>query len=380
MKYFILLFFFTLIFSCKEKEKEDAHRHHQMHDQKVYTCPMHPEIIRNQPGKCPICGMELIEKKETGISEDDSLLNVLLKPTNEFVIGKIKTTRSKEMEFENSIEVTGKISYDPNSIHTISARVSGRIEKLYVKYEFQPVYVGQKLMDIYSKDLLNDQENLLFLMKNDSENSSMIAATEKKLLLQGLNTDQIEWIKKNRSTINFVSIYSPYSGHLHSREINETKNDASNNMSMPNPANSTRLLLSEGEYVEKGQNIFTVYGTDKIWVLIDLLNESGNSVQKGMPVSFWINGFENKIHADNIDFIEPILEEGQKSFVARIYLDNPQKQFKIGMLVSAKIELGKRIANFIPATAIVHLGQNEMVFVKEGKYFRSKQESQMTVL
>jgi len=98
-----------------------------------YTCPMHPEIIRDKPGKCPICGMDLVKKETGGERSSDVELETLLKPTNEFVISAIPVTTIEKREEQKEIEALGKIAYDTRQVGSISSRVAGRIEKLYIR-------------------------------------------------------------------------------------------------------------------------------------------------------------------------------------------------------------------------------------------------------
>ena len=143
-----LLFILTLlvlivIVGCNNKK--DPHAAHNAEAAKeFYTCPMHPEIIRDKPGKCPICGMKLV-KKERGREKKQKheQLEALLKPTNEFVISSIPVTTIQKKEEQIEIEALGNIAYDTRQVGSISSRVAGRIEKLYVRYRYQKISKGQ---------------------------------------------------------------------------------------------------------------------------------------------------------------------------------------------------------------------------------------------
>jgi len=109
------------------------------HQKEIYTCPMHPEIIRDKPGSCPICGMTLVKKvMESKAVEDNSIEN-LLKPTDNFIVGNYKTTTPKDTTLITEINLPGIVAYDPNAAVNIAARMNGRIEKMYVNYKFQRV-------------------------------------------------------------------------------------------------------------------------------------------------------------------------------------------------------------------------------------------------
>ena len=348
--------------SCNNNEEHNGHK-------KIYTCPMHPQIIRNEPGQCPICGMKLVKKQGEGQSITDSTISLLLKPTNEYVFSQIKTISPEQKEFPLEIDATGIINYDTRGINTVSARVSGWIEKLYVKYQFQPITKGQKLMDIYSKELLTEQENLLFLLKNDTKNTALIGAAEKRLLLQGFNKEQIEHLKQSKKAIYSLSIYSPYSGHLHDLNgISVVSSSMDNNM---NEKLTTELIIKEGMYVRAGQNIFNIYNTEKVWAILDIYNESIELLETGQPLKISVKGNPQYEIEGEINFIEPVFNENRKTTSVRVYLDNSKQNLKIGQLLKAKVNAGTKKGFFIPSTAVVYLGNGEVVFIKENNILRS---------
>lgn len=362
-----ILFLAVLFMACSNETVQETQTDHKQHPEKTYTCPMHPEIIRNEPGKCPICGMILIEKKEKNEAIDTNDISFLLRPVNEFVIADVKTISPKQMEFPLTIEANGRINYDTREIYSVSSRVSGWIETLFVKFQFQPVFKGQKLFDIYSKELVTEQENLLYVLQNDSTNLSLISAAEKRLSLLGLTTIQINEIKNNGKIFKQITVFSPVSGHLHELTATDNKNGVSMNMtSQP----QTNLLTKEGSFIEKGQSVFSIYGTDKVWAVINIPNEYQEITKPGMEVIIRIDN-KNEIRG-KINFIEPVLDQQQKTVSIRIYLSNNDKKLSIGMIISATIDAGKATGLFVPASSVVHSGKSEMVFIKEDGIFRSK--------
>ncbi len=371
----ILLFLIAaLILSCNNgKESDNGHKNHSNHqEQKVYTCPMHPQIIQDKPGQCPICGMELVEKISDGQKENNNALELLLKPTNKYVISQVNTITAIEKELPIKFSAAGYITYDTRQMNTVSARVSGRIEKLYVKYRYQPVGEGQKLMDVYSKELETEQQNLLFLLKNDSENSSLIKASEQKLSLLGLTTEQINQVKTSGKIYYSVTIYSPYTGHLH--DIIQTDNSMKGESGMEGDMAAPtlqELQIKEGMYITKGQTIFNIYDTRKIWALLNIYPDSQSSIKKGQKVNLKIDGLDREVEA-TINFIEPVIRSDQKSITVRAYLNNPSNEIKIGAIVKIRFDEEKQKGVFIPSKAIVSLGLNSVVFVKEDGLFKTK--------
>src|SRR5687767_3284996 len=148
----------------------------------TYTCPMHPTVVSDRPSTCPVCGMDLVRKARSGeeveITED---LAKVLKSPNEIVIASIKTIKAEYKSVPSSVEAQGLVTYDTRNIFTIPSRVGGRLEKIYLKYEFQPVSKGQKIAEIYSPELITAQRELLFLVENDAENKSLLDGAKNKL-------------------------------------------------------------------------------------------------------------------------------------------------------------------------------------------------------
>jgi membrane fusion protein, copper/silver efflux system len=332
---------------------------------KKYTCPMHPEIIQDKPGICPKCKMDLVEMKEDENKSSETELDILLKPTNKYVISQVKTVTMKRQTLSGTIQVTGKINYDTREISTISSKVTGRIEKLYVKYLYQPVNKGQKLMDIYSKELLTEQENFIYLLKNDPDNNTLIKTAEDRLILQGLTFDQVKKIKIEKKAIEYISVYSSYSGHLHDLIGNK-----SSEMSSMNQQPQKELLIREGMYVQKGQAVFNIYNTDKLWVLLNVYSENQGSIAKGQKVNLYVDGKELNGNF-KIDFIEPEINPNQNTVTARVYLSNLNGAIKVGSNVKGAINTSEKAGYYIPASSVVDLGSNHVVFLKENNLFRA---------
>lgn len=332
---------------------------------KVYTCPMHPEIIRDQPGACPICGMDLVEKQTEGASIQDTSLQFLLKPTNQFVVSKIKTVGLAQKDVPIQIKASGTITYDTRLGNNISSRVAGRIEKLYVKYRFQPVNKGDKLMDIYSKELVTEQHNYIYLLKNDPDNTSIITASETKLELLGFTKEQIQNLRTSRKVQQAVTVYSPYSGHLHDQQPVQ----ANDNMNVQQMTQQ-QLTIHEGMYVLKGQSVFNIYSTDKAWAIINVSAERQSILKKDLPVKLFVDGVKDTING-KVDFVEPSMRSEQKSVTARIYLDNKDSRLKIGAIVQAVIQSENEKGKFLPSTAVVNLGTKNVVFVMREKLFEA---------
>ena len=334
---------------------------HDTHTAVEYTCPMHPEIIRDKPGTCPICGMELVKKETGGTKSADAELEALLKPTNEFVVSAIPVTTIQKKEEQIEIQALGNIAYDTRQVGSISARVAGRIEKLYVRYRFQKINRGQRIMDIYSPELLTAQQNLLFLIKNDPDNTTFIQAAKDKLLLLGVSNEQLQQVIKTQKPSFTIAVYSNYSGHMH-----EAENSSSMNASLDEMKDisliTEELSLKEGMYVQKGQSVFTVYNPDRAWALLNIYGENQDIVKKGNIVRIVPETAIGNDFRATIDFIEPFYRKENKTLTARVYFNNSSLKIPIGSQVKATIFGNTKDAYWLPNDAVLSLGLDKVVF------------------
>lgn len=301
-------------------------------------------------------------------------LETLLKPTNEFVISGIPVTAIKKEEVISETNAIGTIEYDTKMIGNISARINGRIEKLYVRYKYQFIKKGQKIMDIYSPEMLTAQENLLFIIKNDAGNSSLIQAAKQKLLLLGMSAEQVQKILQTGMPILSVSLYSNYTGHLHNAgESSSAMNPQTSSSSMDAINPSTELLnFKEGMHIQKGQTVFTIYNPSRAWALLNIYSDDQSSIQKGQLVKITPETAPAYAFQGHIDFIEPFYKEGSRTTLARVYFDNSSMRLPVGSQVRGLIFNNSTTGNWLPKEAVTSLGIDRIVFIKVADGFKPR--------
>ena len=357
----------TILVSCNENKKKETET---AKVKELWTCSMHPEVIRDGPGTCPICGMDLIKKEEHAVAIKGIQIEELLQPTNQFVQSAIPVIGIENEQKNIPVDVLGMVTYDSRRINSISAKVSGRIERLYVHYRYQHIEKGERIMDIYSPELATAQQELLFLIKNDPENTGLIQAGKQKLLLLGMSEEQLSRVVHSGRPSATVTIYSPYNGHLHeagnSMPVNNSGETKTNVSTM-----AEELPIKEGMYVEKGQSIFQLFNTDNIWVLLNIFPESQEIVKIGDPVKIVPETSPTMSLNGKIDFIEPVFRPDSKTLTARVYLKNSMGMIPIGSQVKARIFTKKELTNWLPKDAVVSLGKDEIVFLKTSGGFQA---------
>ena len=289
----------------------------------LWTCAMHPQIKLPKPGKCPICGMDLIPLK-TGQDEMQGMRELSIS-TYAAKLMEIETAPVERKFVTAKIRMVGKVDYDETRVSDISAWVPGRLDRLFVDYTGVPVTKGDHMVYLYSPELLSAQEELLqaieavkklkrsdvSIMREMSEET--VTAAREKLRLWGLTSRQIADIEKSGKASNHVTIYSPSSGiviHKHAQE---------------------------GMYVQTGTKIYTIADLSQVWVQLDAYESDLMWLRYGQNVEFTAESYPGEVFKGTISFIDPILNEATRTVRVRVNVPNPEMKLKPGMFVRAVV-------------------------------------------
>ncbi|HEY1112817.1 MAG TPA: efflux RND transporter periplasmic adaptor subunit, partial [Chitinophagaceae bacterium] len=325
----------------------------------------------------------------------------LVKPVNEQVVANTPTISPESGTRIFSMEVQGSITYDTRRQTSIASRVSGRIERLLIKYNYQPVRQGQLIMEIYSPDLAAAQRELLFIYRNDP-NSQLLQKARQRLLLLGMQEAQIRQVLNTGNVLYRVPVYSNVSGYILEKgapnpapaitpSTNTTSaggdgmggmgagNSSGNPSTTMNagdaPATTSPVLLREGQYVGAGQSLFTVYKSNSLVAEFAFDPSLASEIKRGQKLVFHKTADPTTIYTGTIGLIQPTFRAGSNFTVARVYLSD--SRFQVGQMVTANIPILSR-GWWVPESAVLALGSRSVVFKKEGPVFvpRAVQEKQ----
>ena len=348
-------------------KKSDNHSEME-HQNEVYTCSMHPEIIRDEPGNCPICGMTLVKKVTDNNSIDDSSIDNLIKPTDNFIVGKYQTTTAIDTTISSEINLPGIVAYDPNSSVNIAARMNGRIERMYVNYKYQKVNKGQKLFDLYSPELLTEQQNFIYMVSNDVENPSIIDASRQKLLLYGMTQNQINALSNSKKVNPQITIYSPDSGIIDGTGtmVNTT------NPVMQSASNNTATLdVKEGSYIKKGEVIFKLLNTDKVWGIFNVIQGYNSLIKANQSIRITSELDKDEFMDAKINFVETQLNAADKTNRIRVYLNNNKLKLQVGLRLQGVVKTNAIKGIWIQKQSMVSIGNKKIVFLKMDNGFKA---------
>ena len=351
----LLLFVIVIAAACTRSKNTVA-------DPEVYTCSMHPQIIRDKPGTCPICGMELVRKlmpgEELMASAD---LNQLTKPTNASVVSSIRTISPIIKTLDVKSEAKGVIAHDTRKVITLSARYGGRIEKLYVRYNQQEIRKGQKIMEVYSPELVTAQRELLYVLENDADNIQIVTLAKQKLSLLGMTDAQLNTLISSKTESNSFAIYSPTDGYIMDHILANTTMEGNSNA-------ASELRIREGKYITSGESLFTVVSHSDLWAEFNIYQRDAPTIKLSDPLNISVDKDAGQSMQLSVSFIQPYIKGGENFMKVRAYLTNQHRHYHAGQLVTATFTTSVN-SMWIPMTAIIDLGTQTAVFIKQSGAF-----------
>jgi Cu(I)/Ag(I) efflux system membrane fusion protein len=318
---------------------------HAAHGDIEYYCPMHPDVVREQPGQCPKCGMPLVKRKrgEAQLLPADVLARVTLTPRR-LELGGIQTSPVEYRELLREVRSLALIDYDETRLARLSARVGGRADELYVQYTGQSVKRGDPLYSLYSPDVFTSLRQYLLARKRvndlpkdaspDTKNDASVDynATMQKLVLWGITQEQLDHIdeefdRTGRIPAN-LTVTSPIGGIV------------------------VRKDLNQGQYVQVGESPYTVADLSKLWLQLKLYEHDVPLVQIGNPVEIAVEAIPNELFSGTVTFKSFQLDPETRTLDARVEVDNPGLRLRPGMYATAavRIPVGARPATSAPST------------------------------
>jgi hypothetical protein len=358
----------ALSFGCKERisgSKGDPDEATQ------YVCSMHPQVIRESPGDCPICGMLLIELIALDDNKYDSTLADIVRPVNASVLAAVRTVIPGQMSLPVVIEASGIVSYDPRKVQTISARYGGVIEKSFVRYQFQYIRQGDKIFEIFAPNIYDDRWNYVRLIQTYPDREDLTAEALEWFRLIGLSKGQIDTLKKTIRPDYYFAVYSPAEGYAVSLDFNpETsfsegigKEITTGGLSY----GSGGVGLTDGKSVSTGDPLFRLADVKALLVELKVKTEEASLLKRGQKVTLSDPLFPGKLLTCDIDQVEPL--NGGIFQSVRIYIRDNERILSPGRQVQASIEIGRRDGLWIPSSAVVNLGTRSIVMVRNDNKF-----------
>jgi Cu(I)/Ag(I) efflux system membrane fusion protein len=320
-----------------------GHDHEGEEAEEVWTCPMHPFVISDRPGACPVCGMDLVLRtSSTGLdpAELAAMGRVAVSPV-ERVLANVATVPVGRADLTKEVRAYGQLVYDETSYATIPAWVGGRVDRLYVEETGTQVERGQRLLSIYSPDLLAAQEEYLVILRTGAVSEGLVEPAERRLRLLGMSRRQIRRLAERGETSDTVTVYAPASGTVVER------------------------LVQEGEYVSEGQPLFRLAGLRNIWVEADVYERDVPYVSEGTQVEVELVAFPGESFSGIVTLVWPFLDEETRTTRVRVEFETVDERFRAGMY--ATVYFTAEMVNdalVVPTEAVIRTGERSVVYVE----------------
>jgi len=320
----------------------------------TWTCSMHPQIRRSEPGACPICGMDLIEISETEGAQGGDALAVTMSP-EAIQLAQVATARVGGLRPSRETALSGKVSADERRIYTQTAHFPGRIERLSINFTGERVSRGRPIAYLYSPELLTAQQELLEAYSIRERHPELYRSAREKLRNWKLSNRQIdELIEAGRARDQFP-IHADYSGFVIEKYVNP------------------------GDYLSEGGTLYTIADLSQVWVQFDLYEGDLPWVRTGDSLEFTVESAPGRTFSGTIDYIDPVIDPKTRVGRARAVVDNPDHVLKPEMLASGRVRSrlkGVEDALVVPKSAVLWTGKRSVVYVKVreegGLYFRMR--------
>lgn len=289
-----------------------------------YICPMMCTPPQKEPGRCPVCAMELVPASGGGAGGDER--SVVVDPASRRV-ANIQTVSVKSVPMSRTIRAVGELQYDEGSLRTISAYSDGRFDKLYVDYTGAVVKSGDRLASFYSPELYSAQIEYLQATKylNGQSSKSLAAVananrslqrtSRQRLIELGMTEAQIRQVDSQNEAQSRLDILAPMSGTV------------------------TEKMVVEGEYVKEGQPVFKLADLSTVWLMLELFPEDAAAVRYGQAIEAQLRSLPGRSFTGRIAFVDPDVDPKTRTVNVRVVLENEGGLLRIGEYATAEISV-----------------------------------------
>ena len=328
-----------ILAACKGKKKVVAET-----PGVYYTCSMHPQVMEPHPGKCPICHMDLIRVEKKAIDKDALMLS-----DQQIQLGNIHVDTVGKGTIGDETVLTATLNIDETKTATVSARISGRIERLYYKNEGDYVQTGARLYDLYSEELNNaKQEFILALEKQATLDNSIIDFKElvqgakNKLLLWGMSEAQVNELAKTRKVSVLTTFYSTAGGYI------------------------TALESHEGDFAPAGRTIVRLANLSTLWAEAQVYTSQFSAIDVNGKVAVRIPDL-NKELTGTIQLVNPEINPDTRINLIRVQIANPRNELKPGMPAFVVLKNRQRNSLTLSSDAVIRHENMSMVWIQVDK-------------
>lgn len=328
--------------------EQSAVEAHAGHDEiSHWTCSMHPQVHQSGPGKCPICGMELIPVTRAQAQSGD----VAIDAGRQQLLG-VGTSAVELRPAAAEVKAVGRVAFDETRLEDVTVKYGGYIGRLYVEQTGQAVRRGQTLFTLYSPELYAAQQEYLAILASQKaarQTSApdradyLVAAARQKLRLWDLSDAQIRRIEETGEAVREIAVPSPASGYVVEKDV------------------------VQGAAVQPGMRLFRIAGLDRVWVEAEVYESELPRVRAGQSAVVTLPYLPGEELRGRVGLILPALNPESRTGRVRIEIANRNGVLRPDMYADVLLRTEGRETLMVPESAVIYTGPRQIVFVELGE-------------
>ncbi len=328
----------------------------------LWQCPMHPSIVQDHPGECPICGMKLVAMAQgesldshaahqaaATASKTEGVATITIDPARQQLIG-LRTAPVDLGTVGATWRTVGRVAVDETRVRHINVKISGFVERVFVDFVGKAVQKGQPLFTIYSPDLVAAQEEYLLAMKTRGtlggsfagSSDDLVAAARRKLQLWDIPGADIAELEKTGEVLKSLTLRSPISGVVVKKDV------------------------VDGMQLQAGAMPYEIVDLSTVWVLADVYESDLRKVKVGMPATLTLKAYPLSPFEGRVAFIDPMLDPQTRTVKVRLEFPNKSGDLRPEMFGEVVLKGQAHEGRRIPADAVINSGTRAIVFVALG--------------
>ena len=327
----------------------------------LYQCPMHPQIVSDRPGTCPICGMNFVKVQPgTGSPSAPAASRspagravVTLSAERRAVLG-MRTAPVVRAEIRRAMRTVGRVTTDERRVKHIHTKFEAYIEELDVDFVGKLVRSGQVLASVYSPELVATQQEYLLAWRAQQRLAQsalpgvsrggvdLLEAARQRLLLWDIRTSDIQRLERTGEVRRTLQVVSPVSGYV------------------------VRKTALQGMRVTPADSLFEIADLSHLWVLADVYEADLPSVRVGTPAEVTLSYRPDRSWRGAVTWVAPTVDPQTRTIKVRVEVDNTGEDLKPEMFADVELEVGQGEGFVIPESAVLHSGRQQLVFVDLG--------------
>jgi membrane fusion protein, copper/silver efflux system len=311
-----------------------------------YFCVMHPQIVQDHPGQCPICQMKLERRERGGAPASASPVApavegrtaVVLSPEKRQLLG-VRSEAVRRSEVSGTFRIAGRVSVDERRVHHVHSKFDGYVERLFVDFTGRLVRKGEPLLGLYSPELVATQQEYLVALRAGDAGRELKEAARRRLALWDVSEADVRRLEQAKAPLRTLDLYAPMDGYV------------------------LQKGAVHGMRVTPVDTLFEIANLQTVWIVADVYEQDLPRVEVGATAQVRASHIPDRTWTGRVTFIAPTLDPATRTIKVRVEVPNADSALKPDMFADVMLEYERGSQLVIPVTAALDTGRRQIVFV-----------------